>query len=240
MAEDFSASIEDYLVGLAASLQYAQRQLNEFSTPGDGSRPSVSYQLPKLDFELKLALELTQESTSSSGSGVSMRARLLNATGSRTQLAEAASVIKGSFVAVPFSGGKPPPKISTTLKRFALNQFSVTVKVETATGEPLAGIDVHFNTDRQLASKLNLAPSTTSSALNESDTAKPPSTIPMYAVVKTDADGTAMNVVDASAEINVLRVPITIDALGQSTTVVFAVERASTNDPTPTPVPGDE
>lgn len=231
MADDFSASIEDYLVGLASSLQHAQRQLGELSIAGDGTRPSVSYQLPKLDFELKLALELTEESTSTSGSGVAMRARLLNATGSRTQSAEAASVIKGSFVAVPISGGKPPPQISTSLKRFALNQFSVKVKVETSTGEPLAGVDVHFNTDRQLASKLNPTP------LTESGQQNIPTTTPLYAVVKTGKDGTAQTVIDASAEANAVRIPIVIDALGQTTTVVFAVQGVTVVDPSPTPAP---
>jgi len=213
MSEDFSASIEDYLVGLAASLQHAQRQLSALTVPGEGARPTVSYQLPKLDFELKLSLELSEEASSSAGSGtgVAMRGRLLNATGSRTQSAEAASRISGSFVAVPLDGGKPPPVLATRIERSSLaNHFSIIASMTTATGEPLVDVDVHFNADRRLAAELNPA-------------VEPPASRPLHAVVRTGKDGRASNLLDASAEPAGTRVPLMIDALGRTTTIVFVV-----------------
>lgn len=220
MAEDFAASIEDYLVGLAASLQHAQRQLSELPVVGDGSRPSVTYQLPKLDFELKLSLEVTEDSSRStpSGSGVALRGRLLNAVGSRSQAAEAASTIKGSFIAVPLSGGTPPPVLTTTLGRIGGDQLSVVARLQTATGEPLGSVPVHFNVDRTLADKLN-------EGINV------PTALPVRAVVRTEADGTATNLVDATDDVAGTRVPVTVEALGRSTTVVFTVEAPGGADP---------
>lgn len=210
MADDFSASIEDYLVGLAASLQQAQRQLSELALPGDGLRPAVSYQLPKLDFELKLALEISAQQSQRSGTGVALRGRLLNATGTSRQVAEAASVITGSFVAVPVGGGKAPPELSTELQRISPVQLKISAKLATVGGEPLEGVDVHFNTDRGLAAALNPG-------------IDPPDTRPLFAVVSTLPNGTATNVIDATGELPGSRVPVTIDALGQTSTIVFVV-----------------
>lgn len=216
MADELTASIEDYLVGLASSLQSAQRQLSELTVPGDASRPTVTYQLPKLDFELKLSLELTQDGTggpagASSASGLALRGRLLPATGSRSQTAESASIIKGSFLAVPVSGGKPPPVLTTELSRIDEAQLSIAVTLTTAAGEPLPNVAVQFNTDRELGRTLNPG-------------LEPPTSKPLHAVVTTDATGRAVNVMDASAEQPDTRVPVTIDALGRTTTVVFKVE----------------
>ncbi len=213
MADDFSASIEDYLVGLAASLQHAQRQLSDLTVPGDNARPTVSYQLPKLDFQLKMSLELSEESAGSAGSGtgVALRGRLLRAGGSRSESAEAASVISGSFVAVPLSGGKPPPVMNTDLHRLHQNSLRITVKLTTATGEPLSGVPVQFNTDRGLAESLN-------PGLPRIDTN------PRFALVQTNANGEAVNQIDAGPEEPGTRIPVIIDALGRTTTVVFRVE----------------
>lgn len=225
MAEDFAASIEDYLIGLAGSLQQAQRQLSELRLPGDGTRPAVSYQLPKLDFELKLALEVSEQRASPGGNGISMRGRLLNAMGSNRQVAEAASVIRGSFVAVPLSGGKSPPVLSTELQRVSPVQLTIIAKLETVSGEPLQGVDVHFNTDRTLASELNpgIKP--------------PPDTQPLHAVLPTLANGRAINIIDAAGEPAGSRIPVTIDALGQSATVVFVVRADEADEPDQTDEP---
>jgi hypothetical protein len=214
VAEEIAASVEDYLVGLASSLQQAQRQLSELTVLGDADRPSITYQLPKLDFELRLALEVSTQESGGSGGGLALRGRLVNPSGSRSSSSESASVIRGSFVAVPTSGGRPPPLLTTELRPLPDDelQLGVVARLATATGEPIEGEIVQFNVDRSLSARLNPR------------VADPPTRGPVHAVLRTDASGSVENLIDGTGHDEPVKIPVTIDAMGRTTTVVFAVE----------------
>ncbi|MCP4665445.1 MAG: hypothetical protein GY849_03685 [Deltaproteobacteria bacterium] len=155
-----SGAIEDYLLSLADSLQQAQRQLSLMKLPAQPGQPSITYQIPKLDFEFKMSMEMsksTQKGEDGKEPAMALRARPAGQQDSSSQSTsvEAASTIRGSFVAVPSEGGKPPPVITVSLKRISARLQGINVHIRTAVNEDLAGIDVHFNVDRDLSSKLN-------------------------------------------------------------------------------------
>ncbi len=233
MAEEefLTASIDDYLLSLAESVCQAQRQLSQMRIPGQFGQSATMYQLPRVDFELKMSFEVTQSDAPGDSSmmgpqggrpgadkPVALRARPAGGQnkGARDTSAEAASIIKGSFVAVPAQGGKPPPMIRTFLERLSRHELKIRVEVRSAVGEVLKDVEVQFNVDRDLSRRLN-----------EADSIAGPrkGTDLLYSMVRTDGEGNALNILKVDPnELNGARAAVVIDLLGETETILFQVE----------------
>ncbi|ASJ71981.1 hypothetical protein [Granulosicoccus antarcticus] len=212
--ELLTGSVDEYLLSLAWSLQQAQRQLSQLSAPGPTGEFPVTYQIPEMEFELKMSLELRQSSVIDAAGGATAGAKVLRGTvlsGSSSDASKslAASTIKGRFVAVPSRGGNPPPVLTVTMTRPGRTSvLGLAVRVSSVSGEPLADVPVHFNVDRDLTNRLNTLPASEESR-------------PMAGVVRTNAEGVAVTEVEAAEKDFEKRIAIVIDALGKTETIVF-------------------
>ena len=233
-----TGSIDDYLLGLADGIQKAQRQLAQMSVTLQAGESPVSYQIPRVDFELKMSLEVASPADGAEA-GTSSMLRFRPASPGRGSgvTAEASSVIRGSFVAVPMNAGKPPPAIRTSLKRVTDGNFEVSVQVASAAGELLSGVDVQFNVDRERSRELKVvrdakqpvAVADRNSPWDGSSFDDPDDleagTIFWDGLVTTGADGVAKGVLNIDRrEAPGTLVAVVVDALGQTESIVFKVE----------------
>lgn len=242
--ELLTGTIDDYLIGLADGLQKAQRQLAQISVALQPGEAPVTYQIPRVDFELKLSFEITNSSSDGSdgpstpgGKVLRFRPPGTQRGGATTTTAEAVSTIRGALVAVPTLGGKPPPVIRTTLRQIDRNKLEVRVLVTSAAGERLSGVDVQFNVDRELSKRLSpvanaqLPPaafdSSTTGFDNSSFDQAPDlreGTTFWDGLVTTDAQGFAVGVLNVDPlEALGTSVAAVVDVLGQTETIVFKV-----------------
>lgn len=221
-----NTSIDEYLISLANSISQAQRHISNLQITTQDGKSAISYQLPQVEFELKMSFILTKKRPPSGApardiakaeGGGYLQARPLDPASSTSSTAEVASTVKGSFIAVPIQGGKPPPVIRTSLARRPDNplDFAITVTVQSAVGENLAGIDVQFNVDRELFARLNAESNSGLPREVHVDTGL------RYGVRRTDADGKAVNELRVGEkEIKDTSIPIVIDVLGETETIV--------------------
>lgn len=154
-----TSPIENYLLTLAHSLQHVQQQLNSAKVLADDGMSYTSYQLPKLEFELKMAIEL--EETTEEGQQKSLLKAVpvnITSTTKKNQSTTEASTIKGMFVAVPGNLGKPPAVIRTSLREITNSEYEITVLVQSAVGEYLQGVEVQVNIDPDLSARLSNKP----------------------------------------------------------------------------------
>lgn len=241
--ELLTGSIDDYLLGLADGVQKAQRQLSQLALTVQPGEAPVTYQIPRVDFELKMTFELTtvtSEAAAEAGPGSGTQALRFRPAGGRrgstSTSAEAVSVIRGSLVAVPVHAGKPPPVVRTTLRRISARKLEVAVAVTSAAGERLPGVDVQFNVDRDLSKKLTPVADATypsalfdESALDASSFDQPsdlqPGTKFWDGLVTTDESGLAVGVLNVDPlEPAGTRVAAVVDVLGKTETIVFKAE----------------
>src|SRR5690606_8997959 len=110
-----SSSIDDYLLSIAEGIRLAQGRLDQLQS---NAGSTWSYYLPKLEFELKMTVEMVENKQLSAKLGSErlrpladrhLMLRPINPTPStQSQITvEAASVIRGTFVAVPANAGRP-------------------------------------------------------------------------------------------------------------------------------------
>jgi hypothetical protein len=140
---------------------------------------------------------------------------------------------------VPVHGGKPPPDIRITLRQIDPRRFEVTVRVASAAGERLAGVDVQFNIDRERSRELKVIRDVAGLPIGfyDDNDAKydyasfadsaglQPGTRFWDGLVTTDAEGMAVGVLNIDAqEPPGTRVAAVVDVLGQTETIVFRVE----------------
>jgi hypothetical protein len=209
--ELLTGTVDDYLVSLAWSLQQAQQQLSELSAAGPTGEFPVTYQIPEMEFELKMSLELRQSTEVGQGAGAKiLRGSVLSGRSAENSASTAASTIKGRFVAVPSRGGNPPPVLTVSLSQpGAEGLFGLAAAVSSISGEALVDVPVHFNIDRDLSDRLNGGvPLSSGTALS-------------FGVRRTGADGIATCQLTTAADDQVKRVAVIIDAMGRTETVVF-------------------
>ncbi len=212
-----TGTIDDYLLGLADGLQKAQAQLSQVALVVAKGEAPITYQIPRLDFELRLSFEMVI-----SDDGEETKQLRFKTTGgasnSRQSTTEATSTIKGALVAVPRSAGKPPPLITTTLERVERNRLRIIVVAASTVGEKMMGVAVHFNVDRSRSRHLteNIG------GLEEGTELGPlPQTKFFDGVVETDATGTAVGVLQLDPDEPVGKCIATIvDVLGQTETIM--------------------
>lgn len=215
--EMITAPIDDYLLSIADSLQRVQLQLNQNKVLSVDGQSYTTYQLPKLDFELRMSIEMDTSVTD--GRSV-MKAAPVNPSktsrsSTKSQSVESASIIKGTFVAVPSDLGKPPPKIHTFVKKFSPTQYKVMVVVQSTVGEYLKDIQVHFNIDTEMSKKL------LGSKGSGSKTRMINNATFQDAVVGTDENGMAFSLLKVSNSKNMPSVAVLIDVVGKTETIVI-------------------
>lgn len=239
-------TLDDYLLALAQGIQQAQRQLDQLTVPGLHGQPTIAYHLPRVEFELKMTFAMHGQrsdgggSGGGTGSGAPQSARAGGAGGpggaggtgarqskmlwrpagpssSETYSGEATSVIRGSFVAVPVAGGRPPTLVRCALTRKSGRDFGLVVEVTDALGVPQADVEVQLNVDRERSAELGTPAGRTLSA----------ETNVLAGVVRTDASGRAESTLHiAPAEPAGTVVVVTVDALGATETVMAQVAPA--------------
>ena len=126
--ELINTSIDEYLISLANSINHAQRYISQLRVAGQDGQPSVTYQLPRVEFELKLLFQLdtrpppsghSQRDVAKAEGSAFLEARPISFEAGEVDsaTAAAASTIKGAFVAVPLHGGTPPPVVNIEWKK---------------------------------------------------------------------------------------------------------------------------
>lgn len=190
-------SVEEFLLALADGIHLAQRKLSQRSIALQPGQPAITYQLPKVEFEFRTTFEFD-------ASEATLRMRPASSGAD----ARSTSMIKGSFVAVPAAGGKPPPLVKLALERVAADTLSISAIVTTADGQPIEGVPVEFNIDR-----------------TQSSPGLQAGTQIWDGVLTTHADGGVATTLRVDpAEVQGRLVVIKIDTLSETQTVIFKVE----------------
>ncbi len=212
-----SGSIDDFLLALADGVHKTQRQLSQMSIAMQPGQPAITYQLPKVDFEFKVAFELAALDPSDAAGTTALRLRPQGTGPAQGASAEASSTIKGSFVAVPAQGGKPPPVVDIRLEKDSARTLRIQVSASTAAGEMLEGVAVEFNVERELSRQLNLAAGLEHELSEKTDV--------WHGLVHTDSNGRAETVLEVDPEepANTL-VAVLVDTLSESQIVTFKIE----------------
>lgn len=233
-----TGSIDDYLLGLAHGVQKAQRQLSQMAISLQPGEAAVTYQIPRVEFELKMSLEVVSPADDKSGAAL-LRFRPANPARGGATTSDVASTIRGAFVAVPVHGGKPPPDIRTTLRQIDPRKYEITVQVASAAGERLRGVVVEFNVDQERSRELKSTPGGSSlptGLYSDKDSAYDyvkfgdavglfPGTRFWDGAVETNAEGAAVGVLEIDGrEAPDVPVVAVIDTLNQTETIVFKVE----------------
>lgn len=214
------STIDDYLISIADGVAQAQRRLTDMVVPGTTGQPAVRYQIPRVDFELRMAMNMQEQPAESpagdGGAGIARRSMLRVQAVQSSAQASVASTIKGSIVAVPANSGKPEPVLDVRLTPSAepdkappaTSLVDITVLVTNTAGEPLIGEEVQVNIDRDLSEKLN----------------KDTKTYIESAVVKADKEGVARTrLVISDAEPPGAGIAVTVDAVRITRTVIYRV-----------------
>jgi hypothetical protein len=191
--EVLRTTVDDYLLSLADGLVHAQGRLDQAIVGGDG-RERFTYTIPRVDFELRLLMEVASENRTTSpapGGLVTspyapvLLLRPLGGTESTMRArSELASTIRGSFVAVPVPASRAPVVLRVTVGPKAVAGRAVSVQVTTAAGEAVPGVAVEVNLDRDRSAALSQAAGVTWSGPRAG-------TFVAHGLLVTGADGTA-------------------------------------------------
>ncbi len=222
-----SSSIDDYLLSIAEGIRLAQSRLDRLQANPGGA--SWSYYLPKLEFELKMTVEMVESKTISAKLGgdrlrpsedrhLVLRPLQPSPSAQTQQIqVEAASVIRGTFVAVPANAGRPALLLRSHITKIAPNELEVGVELLDSAGGKQAGLEVHFNLDREA--------SRSASAAKGLDIELAPDTYLSEGVVVSDAEGRATStLVLAANEVAGRIVVISLDVATRSEQVHYEVE----------------
>ena len=216
-----NTSVDEYLISLANSINHAQRYISQLRVAGPDGQPTVTYQLPRVEFELKLLFQLdrrhppsghTQRNMARGEGGGYLEARPGEMD---SDSAAAASTIKGSFVAVPVHGGTPPPTVTITWNRSGDDprRIVITVSVVSTIGDKLRGREVQFNLDRDLARRYNALWKDAPKVLER--------TWLQFGVQRTDDQGEAKNTLIIRERLQDIKIPVVIDVMGITRTLIF-------------------
>ena len=214
-------ALDDFLISLAEGVASAQSELNQLiinSPSGNG----ISYQIPKLEFELKLQVNTQQTSspapTSLENNDVFQKkgSLLRVASPTNTQQSSAASIIKGVLMAMPMNNGKPGFQVQLNMGVIKDGEIPITVDVSNVLGEPQVNVEVEINIDRQ-----------ESKAINQQEGRMANLSANTYiksGVVLTGVDGSASTtlVVD-NVEPTQTPIVVTVDTLMETASLIYRV-----------------
>ena len=224
MAEpsDAFSTLDDFLLSLADGVTQAQTELARAGALGPPGR-QFAYHLPRVDFELKLNLRVVEDA------GLSNRYQALRAgrvndkhllfrpvpPGESSSTLEIAAVVRGAFVAVPANDGLPSVVLRTALNVDDPVAPVLTVTARNSAGEPVAGLAVEVNVDREESVAISAAAGLTMTVA--------PGTAFERGLVETGADGSASVrlAIDPAQTSGLLA--LVVDAAGRSETLVYEV-----------------
>jgi hypothetical protein len=197
-----SGTIDDLLLSMAEGLVHAQRQLDQLQTVDALGRPGPTYQVPYLEFDLRVtaqfvtdpALDQKYASKALAPGGsrhLVMRALQPADTTLDGFKGEIVSNLRGRFVAVPPNAGKPPLVVTTAVEPIDVEHHGLRVAVRTALGEPVPGLEIHFNLDAALSVTLSAADGVPMTELQAT-------TVLAHGIVTTDATGVAQTTLATS------------------------------------------
>jgi len=215
-------TLDDYLLSLADGVALAQHELSRTAAAGPPGK-QFAYYLPKLEFELRMTMQVTQsQELSDRYAPVRMGevrdkhllfSPVTNTTQSQT---EVVSILKGSFVAVPANDGLPAIVLSTALQELGGGQVEIVVEARTAAGAVHPGLSVEANLDRDDSATWSAEEGVTS--LDWSGTTLD------AAVIDTDAQGRSRFVLTVGAAMAAgAQLVLTFDAAGQTETLIYQV-----------------
>lgn len=214
LIDEISDSLDDYLVSLADGLAEAQLRLDDMASVSGPE--GIRYQIPKLEFDLKVDFSL-QVNTEESGEPVKrflIKAKNDSST-STNSTQSVTSTLSGSFVAVPVNQGTPAHVVETELVRRSANEVVLNVYVYHANGEPAANVEVEVNIDRERSDSLNKA---------ERRAVLKSATELSEGVLLTSTEGVATTqLIIAAQEVQQNRIVVVIDCQGQTETIHYRV-----------------
>ena len=221
---DAFSTLDDFLLSLADGITSAQDALTNAGSLAPAGR-QYTYHLPRVEFELKLNLRVVEDALLSERYRPVRVERLSDkhllfkpvageAAGSTLDIA---AVVRGAFVAVPANGGLPGMLLRTALDATNPRTPIVQVTAVNTAGEPVQGLEVHFNVDREesatLTTAAKLAPAVAPNARFE------------RGVVISDASGVAKSALRIDADQGPCMLALAIDASGRTETLVYEVTR---------------
>jgi hypothetical protein len=205
------ASLDEILLSIADGIHQAQRELNQLEVEAAPGGQVTTYYLPKVDFEIRMTVEMTTAATPSRPVKRLLIRPIRAEDASGQTHAELVSTVRGSFVAVPANGGRPGPVLGAKLRLVTPRELAVDVSAATAVGEPMQGERVELNVDRDASRRPD------ASAIS-------PQTDFVTAIVQTDAAGLASGTLRIDqAEPRGTRIAIVIDVAGRTQTYLHEV-----------------
>lgn len=226
--EFVSTTIDELLLSMAEGLVQAQEELGRLRTVDDLGRPGPSYQIPHLEFELRVSARLTEDAALDHRYALEATRRATRkkhllvqpvqpTAGTGLFQAEIVSTLRGRFVAVPPNGGLPPLTVASEIVRLGPASRRLAVTVTNALGEAIAGLEVHFNLDLAASQALSAADGVALPALR-------PGTRLVGGLVRTDAAGRASNELTLDAgEPTGASVVVSVDVAGVSESLTIIV-----------------
>jgi len=208
-------NIDDFLVSLAEGVVEAQSQLNRLPVPDASGAPAYVYHLPKVEFELKLQITTQSRGSAQSDGGTGRGPqRLFKVLSPASQEeATAASLLRGTLVAAPVQGGRPPLVLSLAVDDQSRADPSVLVSLGNALGEAIQGATIELNIDRERSQQLN-----------PGNKALAAGTKLALSLVESDAEGRArVKLLIARGEPSGHAIVLSADAAGASRTLIYRV-----------------
>lgn len=220
--EEAFSTLDDFLLSLADGVAQAQAELARAGALGPPGR-QFTYHLPRVDFELKMNLRVVEDESLSRryrtvrllrDGNKHLLFKPLSATETSSTL-EIAAVVKGAFVAVPANGGLPSALLSVSVDASDPRAPVVRAVLTNAAGEPLPGVDVQFNLDREESAALTASAGRT--------LVLDPGTGFEQAVAATDETGQAQAVLRVPSSQGPGLLALVVDAAERTETVVYEV-----------------
>jgi hypothetical protein len=220
-------TIDDYLLALAEGLVNAQSRLDQAVIGGNG-RDRFTYTIPRVDFELRLMMDVSSETRTTSPNENALVTSpyapvvlLRPLSGSESTMrasAELASTIRGSFVAVPINDSRAAVVLRASVGPKSGAVREVLVTVTKSTGEAQPGVAVEVNLDKDRSATLSTAAGITWSAPQAG-------TFVEQGLLVTGADGTAKTTLFVDgAEPKGAILLVALDVRGASDSVAVKVD----------------
>lgn len=159
-ANDAFSTLDDFLLSLADGVTQAQAELARAGAVGPPGA-QFSYHLPRVDFEFRLNLRVVEDAALSTRYEALRPARpgdrhLMfrpvaagsNGGGGSSTL-DIAATLRGALVAVPANDGLPGLVLGVQVDMAEPKAPVVRVQARNTAGEPLGGLAVEFNVDRE-------------------------------------------------------------------------------------------
>ncbi|KSB89703.1 hypothetical protein AS593_01365 [Caulobacter vibrioides] len=180
-------SIEELLVALAEGVREAQLALNSGPKVDASGAPLGGYQLPFLDFSIKVDMQTKADS------GGRPIALLFTAKDQNSTNQQVSSTISGRLVATPPGEGLPTPRIAVSGGGNIGGLAHLSVLVTNSAGEVLADQPVELNID-------DAASATLSAARGVASFVRQPGTRLQQALLRTNAEGRALATLSIAKE----------------------------------------